>query len=100
MGNTEQMTFEQRHADVRADPLEEMKRRLQPWATAPSSRGNALEPEACIVPKATVAEAIVLLEQLYEIVRLNEVCKDCWERIEDTKSWRNTGYERTTTQAP
>lgn len=55
------MTFEQRHAEVDEDPLVELKRRLQPWASAPDSRGRALN--ACIVPRQTVEHAILLLEE-------------------------------------
>jgi hypothetical protein len=69
------MSFEQRHSDVKEDPLEELRRRLEPWASAPSSRGSALVPEACIVPAKTVADAVILLEQLYEIIRVTKAAK-------------------------
>ena len=69
------MSFESRHAAVNEDPLEELRRRLQPWATAPSSRGKALAPEACVVPKSTVANAVILIEQLYEIIRMTKAAK-------------------------
>lgn len=62
------MKFEDRHAQVDDDPLIELERRLQPWATCPSSRGEALSPPAQIVPRSTVEGAIVLLKQWREVV--------------------------------
>jgi hypothetical protein len=49
-------TFETRHAQVDPDPLRELIRRQQSWASAPDSRGHALN--ARIVPDETVAAAI------------------------------------------
>lgn len=68
-------TFEERHSAVDPDPLIELERRLQPWASAPSSRGEPLTPEAVIVPRSTVEGAVVLLKQLYEIIRLTNAAK-------------------------
>ena len=48
------MSFEERHAQVDDDPLVELERRLQMWASAPSSRGEALKPDAVIVPRSII----------------------------------------------
>lgn len=60
-------SFEERHAQVDDDPLVELRRRLQPWASAPDSRGKPLD--AAIVPRQTIVHAIELLEQWYEVIR-------------------------------
>ena len=49
------MTFEERHAQVDPDPLKELIRRQEMWATAPDSRGHSLD--AAIVPMATIRAA-------------------------------------------
>jgi autonomous glycyl radical cofactor GrcA len=67
------MTFEERHAQVDPDPLIELRRRLLPWASAPDSRGEALN--ACIVPRQTVEDAVKLLEQWYEMCRIMQAAK-------------------------
>lgn len=59
-------TFEERHAATLEDPLAELKRRLQPWASAPDSRGQPLN--SVIVPRSTVEDTVLLLEQFYEII--------------------------------
>lgn len=56
------MNFEERHAQVDEDPLVELRRRLQPWASAPDSRGQSLN--AQIVPIVTIVRAIQGLELL------------------------------------
>lgn len=59
-----EMNFEECHAQVDADPVRELMRRRQYWASAPGSRGDALKPSAAIVPLATINDAIVeLLER-------------------------------------
>lgn len=67
------MTFEERHAQVDEDPLVELKRRLQPWASAPDSWGQPLN--AAIVPTQTIADAIALLEQHREMVSVLQRAK-------------------------
>jgi hypothetical protein len=62
------MTFEEKHAERDEDPLNELRRRLQPWASAPDSRGESLD--ACIVPRQTVQDAITLLEMQREMMDL------------------------------
>ena len=49
-------TFETRHAQVDRDPLKELIRRQQAWASVPDSRGMPLR--ATIVPDETVDAAI------------------------------------------
>jgi hypothetical protein len=56
------MTFEELHAQIDPDPLKELIRRRQSWASAPDSRGWPLN--AAIVPDETVDAAI------HEISRL------------------------------
>ncbi len=56
------MTFTERHAQVADDPLVELKRRVQWWASCPGSDGGALKPEAQIVPLATLHSVIAELE--------------------------------------
>ena len=67
------MSFEEKHAQVDADPLVELRRRLQMWASAPPSRGVSLN--AAIVPISTIEEAIALLEQHREMVRVFQGAK-------------------------
>lgn len=55
-------TFEQRHAETLENPLAEMRRRLQLWASAPDSRGQPLD--AVIVPRKTVEDALNSIEDL------------------------------------
>lgn len=69
------MSFEERHAQVDDDPLVELERRLQMWATAPSSRGEALKPDAVIVPRSTVISAVACLRQLKQIIETFERAK-------------------------
>jgi len=59
------MTFEERHAQVDEDPLIELRRRLQQWASAPDSRGQSLN--AQIVPIETIVRAIQGLELLQQM---------------------------------
>lgn len=66
-------TFETRHAQIDDDPLVELKRRLQPWASAPPSRGVSLD--AAIVPTATIRDAVALLEQHREMVSVFQRAK-------------------------
>lgn len=68
-------TFEDRHAQVDPDPLVELKRRLQVWAFASTSRGEPLKPEAVIVPCSTVAGAIELLEQFAKLIDVMQRAK-------------------------
>lgn len=56
------MSFEERHSEINTDPAVELRRRLQSWATAPDSRGVALD--ACIVPRTTVIAAADEIERL------------------------------------
>jgi hypothetical protein len=49
-------TFEERHAQIDTDPLKELIRRRQSWASAPDSRGRALD--AQIIPRSTLDAAI------------------------------------------
>ena len=67
------MTFEERHAQVDGDPLVELRRRLQSWASAPPSRGQPLN--AAIVPIQTIRDAIALLESHREIIKTFERAK-------------------------
>lgn len=69
------MSFEERHAQIDENPAVELRRRLQPWAAAPSSRGEALKPDAVIVPRETVEQAAELLEKFYEIIKTFERAK-------------------------
>lgn len=48
--------LELRHWLIDPDPVRELTRRLQPWATAPPSRGHDLR--AGIVPYETIQAAI------------------------------------------
>lgn len=50
--------FHASHEQIDADPLKELIRRRQLWASCPDSDGGALKPEAQIVPLATVHAAI------------------------------------------
>lgn len=67
------MTFEEKHAEVDEDPLVELKRRMQSWASAPPSRGKSLH--AAIVPYQTIEDAITLLEHHRQIVKAFESAK-------------------------
>ena len=49
------MTFEERHAEVDADPVVELMRRRQSWAWAPDAK------DGHIVPLATIDAAIAEL---------------------------------------
>lgn len=59
------MTFEEKHAQVDEDPAVELRRRLEPWAAAPDSRGQSLD--AAIVPIETIVRAIQGLELLQQM---------------------------------
>ena len=59
--------FEARHAQVDPDPVVELERRTQPWASCPNSRGFALEPHAQIVPLATIQSALAELKEWRKI---------------------------------
>lgn len=54
-------TFETRHAQVDPDPVVELERRLQLWASAPDSRGQSLD--AQIVPVQTIMSALAELKE-------------------------------------
>lgn len=54
--------FETRHAQVDPDPIVELRRRLQFWASAPDSRGMSLN--ACIVPDETMLSALAKFDAL------------------------------------
>lgn len=51
-------TFHERHEMIDPDPMYELARRQQLWASAPDGNGESLSPAACIVPLETVAAAI------------------------------------------
>lgn len=54
-------SFAENHAKVNLDPVEELLRRRQLWATAPDENGNALTPDAAIVPIHTINRALAEL---------------------------------------
>lgn len=60
------MSFEERHAQVDSDPLIELRRRLELWASAPDSRGQPLM--ACIVPLSTVRKAVAEIERARALI--------------------------------
>ena len=55
------MTFAERHAQVSLDPVEELLRRRQAWASAPGENCHALTPDAAIVPLHTIERALAEL---------------------------------------
>ena len=60
------MKFEENHARVENDPVLELMRRRQSWASAPGGNGEALKPSAAIVPLDTIDAAIrELLDRRY-----------------------------------
>ena len=67
------MTFEEKHAQVDDDPLVKLKRRLQPWASAPPSRGASLD--AAIVPRSTIEGAILMLEEQRKLIDMAKRAK-------------------------
>lgn len=61
------MTFAERHARINEDPLVELMRRRQLWASCPGPDGAPLAPAAYIIPEITVLEAITeLIERRLE----------------------------------
>ena len=58
------MTFTERHAQVDPDPVVEIERRLQMWASAPPEPGkDNLVPKASIVPDDTLRSALAELKE-------------------------------------
>lgn len=73
-------TFEARHAQVDPDPLKELKRRRQMWASAPDSRGVPLK--AAIVPNATIDAAIEELRYWRERQPLRAILRQWWRKLD------------------
>lgn len=63
------MNFRTRHMQIDPDPLKELLRRRQIWASCPGDDGGALKPYAQIVPLDTVNGAIASITRLRLAVR-------------------------------
>lgn len=55
------MKFTERHAQVAGDPVKELIRRCELWASCPGENGEQLLPAAKIVPVVTLHAAIAEL---------------------------------------
>jgi hypothetical protein len=77
--------FQERHEAVEADCLDELKRRIQMWATAPDHNGSSLIPDAQIVPLTTLHAAIAEIEKARVVFgRLEELAKALTEQSKAT----------------
>lgn len=59
-----QTPFHDLHAQIDPDPIQELHRRLQMWASVPDADGGALTPSAAIVPDVTIQATIDLVSSL------------------------------------
>jgi hypothetical protein len=77
------MTFAENHATVDPDPVKELMRRRQLWATAPGEGDGSLRPDASIVPVATINAAI---EELltWRLAANQDGARDLAEQFYDT----------------
>lgn len=56
--------FKTLHAQISPDPVVELNRRLQMWASVPDADGGALSPSAAIVPDETITAALAEIASL------------------------------------
>lgn len=82
--------FHALHAQINPDPVFELNRRQQMWASVPDADGSALDPSAAIVPDETIVAALALIErQQKEIEALKAALRpfaeesECWEPVEN-----------------
>lgn len=74
-------TFEELNAQVDPDPLVELRRRRQIWASAPDSRGNATDSQ--YVPTSTIYAAIDEIETARRMYKI-------FEDVLDAPPWWRT----------
>lgn len=70
------------HAQINADPVIELNRRLQMWASVPDTDGGALSPSAAIVPDETITAVLTEISRLTaRVAELEKALKDAQQTM-------------------